>query len=253
MNELQEISSQPVFKNVSYNELSLPQVHAMNCLKDIFMTTKLGDKTEPFIMSTLGIATESLSSSVYVLPLRNFGDFANFRSSWAIRNCGLMLFHALMIKMCKRLSGASFGASGSSGAESGMSISFQKYPGLTQLLTKLLTSAESETETQKIFPALEIIVEKVPSLADNDDALLRGLVLRHVKSSIWLVRDQAARVYASLLQPTGILKSLELEVYADAEPLSQKHIHGKLLCIRYALLRAWNSGYWHGTCLYNRI
>lgn len=170
-----------------------------------------------------------------------------------------MLFHALMIKMCKRLSGASFGASGSSGAESGMSISFQKYPGLTQLLTKLLTSAddnktpgsaESETETQKIFPALEIIVEKVPSLTDNDDALLRGLVLRHVKSAIWMVRDQAARVYASLLQPTEILKSLEMEVYADTEPQSQKHIHGKLLCIRYALLRAWHSGYWNGMTLY---
>jgi hypothetical protein len=70
LNELQEISSQPVLKSVSYNELSLPQVHAMNCLKDIFMTTKLGDKTEPFIMPTLGIATESLSSSVYVLAPR---------------------------------------------------------------------------------------------------------------------------------------------------------------------------------------
>lgn len=67
MNELQEISRQPALKNVSYNELSLPQVHAMNCLKDIFMTTKLGDKVEPFIMPTLSIATDSLSSSVYVL------------------------------------------------------------------------------------------------------------------------------------------------------------------------------------------
>lgn len=163
-----------------------------------------------------------------------------------------------MTKMCKRLPGASFGASGSSGAESGMSISFQKYPGLTQLLTKLLTSVDGETtpgstksedETQKIFPALEIIVEKVPSLADNDDALLRGLVLGHVKSSIWMVRDQAARVYASLLQPTEILKSLELEVYSDTDTPSQTHIHGKLLCTRYALLRAWHSGYWHGTYL----
>lgn len=74
MNELQDISSQPVLENVSYNELSLPQVHAMNCLKDIFMTTKLGDKTESFIMSTLGIATESLSSSVYVFLSKHFGN-----------------------------------------------------------------------------------------------------------------------------------------------------------------------------------
>lgn len=169
-----------------------------------------------------------------------------------------MLFHALMIRMCKRLSGTRFGAGGSSGAESGMSISFQKYPGLTQLLTQLLTFAnsceESEIETQKIFPALEIIVEKVPSLVDNDDALLRGLVLRHVKSAIWMVRDQASRVYASLLQPTEILKTLEMEVCLDnTQSPSQKQIHGKLLCTRYALLRAWHSGYWHGTSLYPSI
>jgi len=170
-----------------------------------------------------------------------------------------MLFHALMIKMCKRLSGASFGASGSSGAESGMSISFNKYPGLTQLLTQLLTSVddsettgstELETETQKIFPALEILVEKMPFVADEDDSLLRGLVLRHVKSSIWMVRDQAARVYASLLRPSEILKSLELEVCPEIELLSQNNIQGRLLCIRYALLRAWYSEYWHGMYLY---
>ncbi|KAH8690204.1 HEAT repeat protein [Talaromyces proteolyticus] len=236
IHELQEISSQPAVQAASYNELSLPQVHAMNCLKDILATTRLGDKTEGFIMPILRLSADSLSSPI-----------------WAIRNCGLMLFHALMIKMCKRVQGTGFGFSGTSGTESSMTIEFQKYPGLTELLSKLLTSADESrdskdgsaaSETEKVFPALEIITEKVPSLTDNDDAVLRDLILHHVKSSIWAVRDQAARVHASLMRSTEIVQSVESLLDYELSTLSQKHLHGRLLCIRYALRRVWYSGYW---------
>ncbi|OKL63320.1 hypothetical protein UA08_01801 [Talaromyces atroroseus] len=240
MNELLETSNSPAAQAASYHELSLPQVHAMNCLRSILTNTKLASRTEPRVMPILRLAADCLSSPI-----------------WAIRNCGLMLFHALMNRMCKRTPGTRFGFSGASGTESNMTIPFQKYTGLTQLMAELLASADearyssndekgtlTSAETEKVFPALEILAEKIPSTVDDDDALLRDLVLVHVKSTIWAVRDHSARVYASLLRSDEILSSTNALLDGNVTRLSQIHIHGKLLCIRYALLRIWHSDYW---------
>ena len=44
--------------------LSLPQVHAMNCLKDIHTNAKLGESSEPYIANGLNLAASSLESHV---------------------------------------------------------------------------------------------------------------------------------------------------------------------------------------------
>ncbi|KAL1964941.1 hypothetical protein VTN77DRAFT_6294 [Rasamsonia byssochlamydoides] len=238
MSELQEMATLPATQSDNYSELSLPQVHAMNCLKDILVNTRLGPHTEPFIMPALTISAESLSSSI-----------------WAIRNCGLMLFRALMTRMCRLLPGTTFGFGGASGSEAGMRIHFQKYPGLVQLLSKLLTSADqsqdphnenTSTETERVFPALELIGEKVPSASGDDEAQLRKLVLQQMKSKIWAVREQAARVYASLLRLMQILDEVRSLLRDNVNISSQNYMHGKVLCIRFALQRLWFSshGYW---------
>ena len=104
----------------------------------------------------------------------------------------------------------------------------------------------ASNETEKVFPALAIIAEKVPSTSDNDDDLLRGLVIRHIKSTIWAVREQAARVYASLLRYGEMLSSINVLMDGDLAKLSQINLHGKMLCVRYTLLRAWHSTHWRG-------
>jgi hypothetical protein len=156
--------------------------------------------------------------------------------------------------MCRLLPGTKLGFGGASGSDAGMRIPFQKYPGLVQLLSRLLTSADetqtprgesASTETERVFPALELIAEKIPSSSGDDDAQLRKLVLRQMTSTIWAVREYAARVYASLLRPTQTLD--EIHSLGDHVNISsQNYIHGKLLCIRFALLRLWFSahGYW---------
>ncbi|EED19802.1 HEAT repeat protein [Talaromyces stipitatus ATCC 10500] len=243
MSDLQEISRVPAVQTSSYNELSLPQVHAMNCLKDILANAKLASSAESYIMDVLRLAADSLSCPI-----------------WAIRNCGLMLFHASMNRMCARRPGVPFGFGGASGVESNMTLAFPKYEGLTQLLAQLLASADearsdgkefakgvlASNETEKVFPALEIITEKVPSTTNDDDDLLRGLVLRHVKSTIWAVREQAARVYASLLRFNDMLSSINQLIDGDLAKLSQIHLHGQMLCARYTFLRVWHSKYWRG-------
>ena len=44
-------------------EAKLPQVHAMNCLKEIFTDTKLGATSERYIAEGLDLAVESLGSN----------------------------------------------------------------------------------------------------------------------------------------------------------------------------------------------
>lgn len=62
INELIEISHLPMDYNKDQQYLELPQVHAMNCLKDIFINNKLGPNTESFIMSALTLSAERLGS-----------------------------------------------------------------------------------------------------------------------------------------------------------------------------------------------
>lgn len=64
MTELQDISRLPATQDATSYEIKLPQVHAMNCLKDIFTDTRLGPHTEPFIMPALRISAECISSQM---------------------------------------------------------------------------------------------------------------------------------------------------------------------------------------------
>jgi hypothetical protein len=62
MDELHEISHLPAEQDRINRRVELPQVHAMNCLKDIFTNTKLGPFTESYIMPALTLSAERLGS-----------------------------------------------------------------------------------------------------------------------------------------------------------------------------------------------
>ncbi|RAK77623.1 THADA/TRM732 family protein [Aspergillus fijiensis CBS 313.89] len=222
--ELHEISHLPAEQDKTRQDTPLPQVHAMNCLKDIFTNTKLGPHTEPFIMPALRLSAERLGSPI-----------------WALRNSGLMLFRALLTRMCRTGTGLGFG--GESGSEPGARVSFQKYPGLLELLPTLLTPSEktnsSDTAmvTERVFPALELIAEKVPNVTGTDDEVLRGLVREQLKSSVWGIREHAARVYASLLKRVDILTNIKTLIGVERDSTTQDYLHGEALCIKYSLRR----------------
>jgi hypothetical protein len=226
LNELHDISRLPVEYNKEEQYLKLPQVHAMNCLKDIFTNNKLGPHTERFIMPALTLSAERLGSPI-----------------WALRNSGLMLFRALLTRMCRLVYGAGAGFGGESGSEPGSKISFPKYPGLLELLSSLLTTSEGATAegtdivTERIFPALELIGEKIPTVADNNDTMLCELVSEHFKSPVWGIREHAARVYASLLTRTNILDDMRALVGQWQEKITENYLHANVLCARYSLRR----------------
>ncbi|KAM0098262.1 hypothetical protein ACP6JE_007210 [Aspergillus fumigatus] len=229
MDELHEISHLPAEQDLVKQKVELPQVHAMNCLKDIFTNTKLGPFTESYIMPALTLSAEQLGSPI-----------------WALRNSGLMLFRALLTRMCRLLTGANFGFGGSSGSEPGARISFHKYPGLLELLSNLLVPKDKKQDsqfddhgivTERVFPALELIAEKIPSVSDDDDVLLRNLVREQLKSPVWGIREHSARVYASLLKRADILIEIQALLEVERGLETQDFLHGKALCAKYALRR----------------
>lgn len=63
MDELYREANLDVIKS-GPEENRLPQVHALNCLKDIFMNSKLGEASEPYIGKCLNLAASKLESNV---------------------------------------------------------------------------------------------------------------------------------------------------------------------------------------------
>ena len=150
-----------------------------------------------------------------------------------------MLFRALLTRMCRTIPGSGFGFGGSSGSEPGARISFEKYPDLLQLLSRLLAPSENGGDAMvidRVFPALELIGEKVP-FPGGYDSVIREMVLQQLKSPVWAVREHSARVYASLLNRSHILADIWHLLDVGGGQTSQNFLHGKALCVRFALRR----------------
>lgn len=170
-----------------------------------------------------------------------------------------MLFRALLTRICRTGTGLGFG--GKSGSEPGARVSFQKYPGLIQLLSTLLTEEDVHKDTrnptaqddysivtERVFPALELIAEKVPNVYDVDDRMILGLVKTQINSPVWGIREHAARVYASILNRSDIIQEIWSLVDADTQSKEQDLLHGKALCVKYALRRfaLVSNSFWNG-------
>lgn len=63
MKELSVLARRPIELSEK-DETSLPQVHAMNCLKEIFKSSLLSTKAEPHIAECLQLAADSLNSEM---------------------------------------------------------------------------------------------------------------------------------------------------------------------------------------------
>ena len=63
MSELEGLARQSIMSS-EIDETNLPQVHAMNCLKEIFKNSTLGKRRENHITDCLRLAAESLKSKM---------------------------------------------------------------------------------------------------------------------------------------------------------------------------------------------
>lgn len=65
MTELKSLSRRPLSLSET-DETNLPQVHAMNCVKEIFKSSTLGNRSDKHIPDCLQLAADSLTSEMFV-------------------------------------------------------------------------------------------------------------------------------------------------------------------------------------------
>lgn len=65
MSDLTTEGTKPVDQNAE-SAGGLSQVHALNCIKDIFKNSKLGERSEAYVPQALSLAATCLSSDTYV-------------------------------------------------------------------------------------------------------------------------------------------------------------------------------------------
>ncbi|KAA8910201.1 hypothetical protein TRICI_004219 [Trichomonascus ciferrii] len=194
-------------------KMDLPQVHAFNCIKNLFIESDLSSDSAPHLDRALQLAISSFSNEI-----------------WAIRNCAVMLFTALQ----NRLFGAKFDKKVSA------RLFFTKYrrikPVLLSHLEKHVKYLDSQDEgfghhVETVYPVLSLLarLEGVSGFHGLDD--FKPLILDCLKSRIWKIREMAARTLTAFATPDNIF-DFSAELITPATIEKQNELHGRCLALQ---------------------
>lgn len=209
---------------------NLPQVHAFNCMKDIFKSsylTSIGNKAEKYLPQCLELAANGLKSEL-----------------WSIRNCALILLRSLLDCLFGSHESKITMEAGWDGRAN--RIAFHKYPTLPNALLNLLKAghqmmapnAQSSAAAESVFPALDIIRRAgPPDLLRNE---LESHIARYLASPVWHVREISSRTLCSCFLHERWLDSVsrlaKASVSGDAGSV-QNYVHGALLTLKFLIER----------------
>ncbi|KAJ4369525.1 hypothetical protein N0V86_009360 [Didymella sp. IMI 355093] len=214
-------------QHTNIEESRLPQVHALNCIKEIFTTSKLSVASEAYIAQGLELAAKTLNSNI-----------------WPIRNCSLMLFKALI----ERLLGSSEAQDWKEQDRAKTSrFSYDNYPSLLGILADLLDPSgplkeaiENGSEgsnpfdlhgAEGVFPALQILRQARPPTSELGP--IRASVEKLLASPHWHMRDMAARTVVSLLPAHEIYNAAFKMLSEDHSSMNTRQ--GVLLAVKYMM------------------
>ncbi|ODV82459.1 uncharacterized protein CANTADRAFT_31634, partial [Suhomyces tanzawaensis NRRL Y-17324] len=161
---LLSVAERPFFHD-SKNDI--PQVHAFNCIKQIFNETTLSRESLDYVETSL------------VLALSNFHS-----ENWSIRNCAVMLFGTIQRRI--------FGTRNESRYP--YKLFFERFPQLDQILHKELCNVLEEDSAQDIFPVI-IILLKLDTSSVADVSILakyKPLLVRLLANKYWKIREMLA-------------------------------------------------------------
>ena len=247
LKDLQAIAHKNTETDGKNENLDLPQVHAFNSLKDIFTDARFNTSVEQHMCSSLELAVHALESDRYEeLKTSILGRWL-IATSWAVRNCGLMLMKALITRMNDGTNILSSKAPSSSRRCS--SPIYHKYPNVPELILRLLThndAVDSEglhqgvtlpeklvSQAQHVFPALEIIEQS--GIPKQYHAEIRKASWNHLEGPVWAIRDKAAKALSYLPKSDAI--ESEVKHCLQSSCSSQNSLHGRLLYLRYLTTR----------------
>lgn len=153
-----------------------------------------------------------------------------FMLRWAVRNSGLMLFRALM----DRLIGTN-DAFSDEDMYTQSRLSDEAITSLMQVVLQLLaTDADvDQVKAEVVFPALQLLQRIQPPSGMSEK--IQSSVLRLASSRQWLVRDKAAKTYATLVSAKDRVGRIASLLQHKAR--SQNEAHGDLLTARYLIDR----------------
>ncbi|PSR75256.1 putative death-receptor fusion protein-domain-containing protein [Coniella lustricola] len=222
MKTLQQIAAVPAHVTETDGS-NLPQVHAFNCLKEVFKSSLLSKSAESYLAECLQLATSSLRSEV-----------------WAIRNCALLLLRSLIDTLFGTTESKSSMETGWDGKT--LRLSYTKYSSLPPILLSLLRSGERAMEpstltqssaAESVFPALEIIRRAGPPESHREE--LYRYIANYLGSRQWHVREIAARTLCSFLLNEDW--AIRVKALLQQALGSVNKMHGSLLAVKFFLER----------------
>ncbi|KAH8653169.1 putative death-receptor fusion protein-domain-containing protein [Tricladium varicosporioides] len=216
---IKSIASRPVSvtaTNAIFLE-QLPEVHALNTLKEIFKSSHIRRKADSHVTDCFQIAASCLGSKV-----------------WPIRNAGLLLLQSLINYVLGMTESKAMTEEGWDGGA--VKISYDKYPNLVNLLLELLDASTSTDGPSKavmeaveqIFPALDIIRRAGPPLNVRDSIFSK--VSEHLSSKVWHVRELAARTICVLTSEEDCENVVNILLQIAHGSANQQH--GALIAIK---------------------
>ncbi|KAL9548457.1 hypothetical protein MBANPS3_005670 [Mucor bainieri] len=216
--------------------IDLPQVHAYNIMRTIFMDSKLGTHVLAYASDGFSLAINGFSSH-----------------SWAIRNCSVMLFSTLLQR--------TFGTKKTRDEHSNVNTLtgrefFVRFPALHPYLLQelrvavdqLLQNAMAASVHPGLYPILTLLSRMQPShhsaaaaAAEEEGATDSGetvltpfipLVMPCAASAIYKTREMAARALVPLV--LDVVPALK-QLLCITPTTTQNEIHGRLLQVQFLL------------------
>lgn len=218
-----EIAEIPILEHE--DKLDLPQVNAFNCIKTLFVESKLSEPCTPYVYPALSLCLKYFTSPV-----------------WAMRNCSIMLFTALQNRLFGKV-----------GKNMSARLFFTRYQGIREvLLEKLqqsvginpmsaidlsanlessLTPVTEQSKIESIFLVLTVLsrLKQTPGYNGLDD--FKAEVLRCLENKNWKIREMAARALPALGK-SPYSEAVELWKDFAVNAKSQNTIHGSLLAVK---------------------
>lgn len=207
--KLKSIALLPITEH--QDKLDLPQVNAINCIRAIFIESKLADVCLPYIEQAAELALKFFTSPI-----------------WAMRNCSIMLFTSLQNRMF-----------GKSDKKMNARLFFTKYPGLRGILLETFKVSMDETlqedgiegtKVEIVFLVLNILLRLEPTAGYTGLDVFMEYVVACLSNKNWKIRDIAARS----------LSSMTVNAFEQMEKLcmgitlsNQNKLHGCLLGMYY--------------------
>ncbi|KAG9484416.1 hypothetical protein GDO78_010020 [Eleutherodactylus coqui] len=218
--------------DLSGNNCTIPQVHALNILRAIFRDTRLGENVIPYVGEGTQAAILGFTSPV-----------------WAVRNSSTLLFSTLIT----RIFGVKRGKDERSKKNRMTGREFFSrfptlYPFLLEQLEIVANTVDSHTGELKLHPSLYLLLlilsRLYPSPMDGTYSALSmapfiPFIMRCGHSPVYRSREMAARALVPFLmvQDIPLTAASLLRSLPDSSSciVRQNHIHGVLLQVLYML------------------